>query len=118
MPIIEISDVHESSANHDDTKPRQHPLGMGYSGGECESVEVETAGMLMEEEREIRYVVVDATGRSTFVYAPGQPHQADDGQGLNQLLTDGWQTISQTKFVDDDEQTEEPCSLILLAKAG
>ncbi len=76
------------------------------------------ACMLMEEEREIRYVVVDATGRSTFVYAPGQPHQPDDGQGLNQLLIDGWQTISQTKFIDDDEQTEEPCSLILLAKAG
>jgi hypothetical protein len=74
--------------------------------------------MLMEEEREIRYVVVDATGRSTFVYTPGAPRKPDDGRGLNRLLTDGWQPVSQTRFVDDDEQSEESCSLILLSKAG
>ncbi len=74
--------------------------------------------MLMEEDREIRYVVVDATGRSTFVYVPGEPHQPDDGQGLSRLLTDGWKPVSRTAFVDDDEQSEEPCSLIMLAKAG
>jgi hypothetical protein len=73
----------------------------------------------MDEDREIRYVVVDATGRSTFVYGTGQPRQPDDGQGLKQLLTDGWQQMSQTNFVDDDEQqSEEPCSLIMLSKAG
>jgi len=72
----------------------------------------------MDEEREIRYVVVDADGRSTFVYAPGQPHSPDDGKGLNRLLTDGWKPVSQTRFVDGDDQSEQACSLILLAKAG
>ncbi|MCG8586566.1 MAG: hypothetical protein MI757_17830 [Pirellulales bacterium] len=72
----------------------------------------------MDEDREIRYVVVDGSGRSTFVYGPSQPRHPDDGCGLNQLLTEGWQKVSQTQFVDDDEQQEERCSLILLAKAG
>jgi hypothetical protein len=72
----------------------------------------------MDEDREIRYVVVDAAGRSTFVYGPGQLRRADDGHALMQLLTDGWQQVCQTRFVDDDEQSEEPCSLILLARAG
>ena len=72
----------------------------------------------MQEDREIRYVVVDAKGRSTFVYGPGQPRLPDDGLGLKQLLTEGWQQVSQTEFVDDDEQSKEPCALIMLAKAG
>ena len=72
----------------------------------------------MDEDREIRYVVVDAHGRSTFVYGAGQPRRPDDGRGLKQLLTDGWQTVSQTRFVDNDEQSDESCSLIMLAKAS
>ena len=70
----------------------------------------------MQEESQIRYVVVDAQGKSTFVYGPNQQRDVDDGTGLPRLLEDGWTPVSKMPLID--ENPDETFSIILLEKAG